>query len=186
MLEPSQRFRDNTSELAKQIGAVTGTSPLKIENLIRGYTGSLGVALAQAFNLALPTAEGPEKAAKRLSETPVVGPLFQPNDAGGIVSAVYDRMIELQQVKSTFNDMVRDGRMAEARAYLQDNADKMAGAAIAGNLQEQMAAVTKAMNAIRASSMSPDEKREQLDKMQRLRIKLAEVGREVLGKTTPR
>ena len=102
------------------------------------------------------------------------------------MSAVYDRMTELQQVKSTFNDMVRDGRMAEARAYLQDNADKMAGAAIAGNLQEQMAAVTKAMNAIRASSMSPDEKREQLDKMQRLRIKLAAVGREVLGKTTPR
>ena len=160
MLEPSQRFRDNTSELAKQIGAITGTSPLKIENLIRGYTGSLGVALAQAFNLALPSAGGPEKAAKRLSETPVIGPLFQPNDAGGIVSAVYDRMTELKQVKSTFDDMVRDGRMAEARGYLQENADKLAGAAIAGNLQEQLTAVTKAMNAIRASNLTPDEKRD--------------------------
>lgn len=184
MREAASRYRDNTSELAKQIGAMTGTSPLKIENLIRGYTGGMGIALAQAFNLAMPDT-GPEKAVRRLSDTPVVGPLFQPNDAGGIISATYDRINELKQMQNTFKDLVKDGRTAEARAYLQENAEKLAAAAVAGNVQTQLQKVTQAMNAIKASGLTPEEKREQLDKLQKLRIRIAEIGRGAIEKTIP-
>jgi hypothetical protein len=41
------------------------------------------------------------------------------------------------------------------------------------------------MNAIKASGMTPDKKREMLDKMQALRIKVAESIRGLLDKTTP-
>ena len=32
------RYRDNTSEIAKQLGAAFNISPIKVDNLIRGYT----------------------------------------------------------------------------------------------------------------------------------------------------
>ena len=47
------RYRDNTTEVAKMIGSVTGLagiSPISIDYLIRGYTGGLGIALIQMAN----------------------------------------------------------------------------------------------------------------------------------------
>jgi hypothetical protein len=177
---PEYRFRDNTSELAKGIGQLTGTSPLKIENLIRGYTGSMGTALAQSLNFAMPTEGTPDKAAKRLSDAAVIGPLFQPNDAGGIIGATYDRVTEIQQVQKTYNDMMQQGRAAEARAFMQERSEELAKAAIAGNVQQQLGSITKAMNAIKASNMTPEEKREQVDKLQKLRIEIAKNARSLL------
>jgi hypothetical protein len=167
------RFRDNTSELAKQIGAMTGTSPIKVDNLIRGYTGSMGVAMVQAFNFAMPTAGTPEQAAKRLSDAPVIGPLFQPENASGIAGAVYDRMTEINEVKRTYDKLIKDGRRAEANSFLQQNVEEYSKAAFAGNIQAQMNKITQAMNAVKASAMPPAEKREQLETLQNIRIQIA-------------
>ena len=179
------RFRDNTSEAAKMLGKAMGVSPIKVENLIRGYTGGMGVALMQSLNLAMPTSGSPEQAAKRLSDAAVIGPLFQPADAGGIVNATYERVNELLQYKKTFDDMVKDGRMADAKAFIQEHANEMAGSAVAGNAQQQLGKITQAINAVKASSLSPEQKREQLDKLQAIRIKIASSMRGVLDKTTP-
>lgn len=178
------RFRDNTSEAAKMIGAATGVSPIKLENLIRGYTGGMGVALMQSLNMAMPTSGSPEQAAKRLSDAAVIGPLFQPADAGGIVNATYERINEVMQYKKTFDDMVKDGRMADAKAFIQEHANEMAASAVAGNAQQQLGKITQAMSAVKASGLSPEQKREQLDKLQAIRIKLASGMRGALDKTT--
>ena len=180
MQQAQYRYRDNTSEFAKQVGAMTGTSPIKIENLIRGYTGGMGVALAQSLNFAMPTSGTPEQATKRLSDTPVIGPLFQPEDAGGIVGAVYDRIQTLTELKRTYEGLLKSGQGAEAREFLQRNADDYAKTAVAGNVQQQLTKITQAANAIKASNMTPDEKRKALDDLQQLRIRIASSVREVL------
>jgi hypothetical protein len=41
------------------------------------------------------------------------------------------------------------------------------------------------MNAVKASSMTPDEKRATLDRLQKLRIRIADTMRGVLDKTAP-
>lgn len=184
-LLPEFRFRDNTSEIAKQIGSIMGVSPIKIENLVRGYTGTMGVAFTQAVSMAMPTGGSPEQATKRLSDTPIIGSMFQPNDAGGIVNATYDRMEHLIQVKKSYDDMIKDGRIAEARGFMQENMQEIIGGMVSGNAKAQLTKVTQAMNAIKASGMTPDKKREMLDKMQALRIKIAESIRGMLDKTTP-
>ena len=121
---------------------------------------------------------------KRLSDAAVIGPLFQPADAGGIVNATYERINEVLQYKKTFDDMVKDGRMADAKAFIQEHANEMAASAVAGNAQQQLGKITQAMNAVKASGLSPEQKREQLDKLQAIRIKLASGMRGALDKTT--
>ena len=42
------QYTNSTSEVSKAIGKATGLSPVKIDNTIRGYTGTMGMFLAQA------------------------------------------------------------------------------------------------------------------------------------------
>jgi len=177
---PQYRYNDTTSEIAKRLGSALGYSPIKIDNLIRGYTGTLGTALAQAVSMSMPD-QGPEKTAKRLTEMPVIGAMFQPLDAGGQVAALYDRLIEIQQTKKSFDDLINKGQRQEAMALLQKRTNEIAQSSIAGNAQAQLNNIAKAMNAIKASSMPPDEKREQLDKLQQVRINYAKAIRGVVG-----
>ena len=181
--EPGTRYRENTSELAKQVGEITGVSPIKLEYLISSYTGSMGLALLQTLNFAMP-AEGPEKAFKRLSEQPLVGTLFQPNDAGGIINATYERMNEVNQVKATFDNYVKTNQMDKARSYYKENVEKLAQASLAGSFREKMGELTSYEKAVRDSSRTASEKREMLDRVRQLKIRLATSAREAFDRTT--
>jgi len=179
------RYRDSTSELAKGLGAITGTSPIKLENLIRGYTGTMGIAFTQAISAASP-GNGVPAPTKKMSEMPVIGAAFQPEDAGGMVSDMYDHMSRAREVQKTYNQLVKEGNGAEARQYLQENVNMLATKTMTGNLQETMGKLKKAEMAIKASSLTPDEKRARLDEIQKMRIQIASNVRGVYEKTTPR
>ena len=173
MSEPGFRYREGTSELARQVGELTGFSPIKMEFLIRGYTGSMGMALLQALSAPFGSS-GPESATKRLSDLPVVGTLFQPNDASGIIDATYERMKKVNQVKETYEGLLEKGRTADAQKYIAERMDEMALASVAGSFKEYMGQITEFERNIRASNMTPDQKREKLDQARQMKIKLAE------------
>jgi hypothetical protein len=56
---------------------------------------------------------------------------------------------------------------------------------MAGNAAQQMAVLTKTEAAIKASDMDPDQKREQLDKIRQIKIKLATSVRGAFDRTKP-
>jgi hypothetical protein len=179
-LLPEFRYRDNTSDLAKEIGEHAGVSPLKVEHLIRGYTASMGLALVQALSFS----SGPEKAARRTSDMPVFGPLFQPNDAQGIINNVYQRVQHLEQVKKTFDDMVAKGDGAAARAFIQENMTELVQADAAGDFKKIMGELSAMEKAVKADPKMPaDEKRRLLDMLRQRKIETAKTVRAFLDKT---
>lgn len=183
-LMPEYRQRDNTSEVSKELGAMLGVSPIMLDHLIRGYTAGMGLALVQSLGLAWPN-DGPEAAVRRMSDMPVIGPFFQPNDAQGIVSSVYDKMNEVKQVKKTFDDMVANGRRSDAQEFLKANMDKLVQAEVAGNFMTVMGELTKAEVAIKNSTQhTPQEKREILDRIRAARIQMAKSVREMAAAKT--
>jgi hypothetical protein len=186
-LEPGQRARGTTTELARLIGEKVNVSPIKIDALISGYFSTTGLALADALSLALPTPERPVEATKRLSEMRVIGSLFQPKDASGIINATYDRMKDVREVKATYDDLLKKGRPADAQRYLQENMEDYALASTEGSFSNYMQKIAKYEQAVRASStMTPDEKREALDQYKQLKIRFATTVREAADKTAPR
>jgi hypothetical protein len=46
-LPTEMRYNSNTTELSKAIGKASGLSPVKLDNTIRGYTGTMGMLVAQ-------------------------------------------------------------------------------------------------------------------------------------------
>ena len=182
-LEPGQRYRENTTELAKLVGKMINVSPIKVDHLIQGYLSATGLALVDALSFAIPTEAGPEGPTKRLSEMRLVGSLFQPKDASGIINATYDRLQEAAQVKATYQDMIAKGRVNEAQRYLQENLQAYAESGLQTSFKSYMQNLMKSEQAIRASDMPPDEKRRILDDLKQQKIAFAKTVREQADRT---
>jgi hypothetical protein len=182
-LLPEEQYRVNTTDAAKLVGSTLGVSPIKIEALVNGYTGTMGLAFLQAISLGVPVKETPEKAVRRLSEYPIIGGAFQPNDAGGIINSVYERMNEVLQVKNTVNKLLEEGKVQEAEALITKRGTEYMQSELANTFKTNMNMLTKAERAIAASDMTGEAKREQLDNIRKMKIGLANTTREISDKT---
>jgi hypothetical protein len=175
--EPGERYTERTSEIAKLIGGTLNISPVKLEYLIRGYTGSLPLAIASLSNPILrssDTGEQPESRGLLSSETPLVGSFFQAKDAGGLINKAYKDMNEIVQTKETYDKMVEEGREKEADEYATANADMLGMGTMAGSFRKKMGELTKAERNVRAATnMSGAQKRAELDAIRQDKIQLA-------------
>jgi hypothetical protein len=177
-LLPEAQYRENTTEIAKLLGSSVGASPIKIEELVKGYTGTMGLAFLQAVSSPFSSAGSPEKAFKRLSEMPVVGSAFQPNDAGAIINDAYERMNKFAAVGDTINSYVERGEMAKARELMETRSKEYMLSEMASEFTNQMRELSQYERAIRASDLTPQEKRAQLDAVRQVKIRLAETVRQ--------
>ena len=175
-LEPGERYDQRTTEVAKMLGGILGVSPNKIDYLIRGYTGSLPLAIASVANPILRGGKGeqPESRGLLSSETPLIGSFFQPIDANGLVNKAYKDMEEVVRAKATYDKMIEEGREEEADAYVNANADVIGMASFAGRFRQKMGELTKKERQVRADEvMSASQKRAELDAIRQDKIALA-------------
>jgi len=113
----------------------------------------------------------------RVSEMPLVGGLFQPNDAGRVINEAFDAVKEIQQKQGTYKKLLEEGKIQEAQDYVKKNISDVGMASYAGSFRQQMGELTKTERAIKslpASQMSPSEKRKQLDELRDLKIQMAQ------------
>lgn len=178
---PEYQYTERTSEIAKDLGQFFGMSPAILENTIRGYMSGTGLAIMQAASMAYGDTGGPERATRRMSELPLIGALFQPNDGLALVNNVYDRLKEIEQVKTTFDNLVKTGERAEAERFLQEHLNTLTMADTAGNAKQMLNRLVQMERAVKASDLSGAEKADQLKELRRVKIELAGSMREVLG-----
>jgi hypothetical protein len=183
--EPGERYEDRTSELAKFVGGALNISPVKMEYLIKGYFGSIPLAVASMANPIIRSGESGEKPESRgmlSSDTPLLGTFFQPVDAGGLINKAYKDMDEITTMTQTYKKMVKENRLSEAEAYLDMNADVIAMGSMAGRFRKQMGDLTNLERAIRSDpDMSAGEKRKELDEIKQLKIETAKYFSSVRG-----
>lgn len=198
---PSERMRDSTTEASKLLAQLTGSeeirkltgregiSAISLDHLIRGYTGSLGIALVQMANPLLNTevsADVPQPT-KPLSKEPFIGGLFQPVQGRGTLDEAYNQMEYVQQVKGTFDDMVAKGRVAEARAFMQEHIAEMALVSVSGAVQKQLGELAKQERIIRsAPKLSTERKDELLERLDQIKTKIARGSMAVYERTKDR
>ena len=179
-LDKAQQFRDKTPEVLKAAGPALemfNLSPAQVEHVIRGYTGSIGVGLLSVLNPLLSSGKEAGPVEKPLSELPILGAFFQPNDAGRVINDAYDTAEELMRRQATYKKLITDGEYEKAQKYLKENMVGVSLASYAGSFRQQMGEITKTERAIKAlpeSSMSAEEKRERLLELKQLKNRLAE------------
>jgi hypothetical protein len=176
---PSERYRESTTEVSKLLGQVTGkvgVSPITLDYLMRGYTGPLGIAVVQLANPLLNTeAEAAiAKPSMKASKLPFIGGIFQPVEGRGTLDEAYAEMVEIQQVKGTYNRLVSEGRRAEANAFAQDYATKLSMASTSGFVQKQLGEfAAQERRVIAHPTMSQEEKDKRLEQLDKAKLTYA-------------
>jgi hypothetical protein len=188
----TDRYRDSSTEVSKLLGSVTGNvglSPIKIDYLIRGYTGGLGIALVQLANPLLNTeAEaGVEKPSMKPSKIPFIGGLFQPVEGRGTLDSAYDKMLEIQQVKGTYNKLIESGKRAEAQAFAQQYSNQLALASTSGSVQKALGEMSKQERFIRNNpKLTTEQKDAALERLDKMKVAYARQFISLADRTTPR
>jgi hypothetical protein len=186
---PGERSRDTTTELAKALGSITGDAgltPIKIDYLIRGYTGGLGVALASMANPILNTeVSAVEKPTMKTSKMPFIGGLFQPVEGRGTLDAAYERMLEIQQAQGTFDRLVDTGKAEEARAFMERYANKLAAASLSSSIQKDLGDFATLRRQVLDSNKTTAEKDVLLKRIDNAQYQLASKFLSFTGETRP-
>jgi hypothetical protein len=182
-LLPEAQFRENTTEIAKAYGSLVGASPVKVEEFIKGYTGTMGLAFLQVVSSPFSSEGSPEKTYKRLSERAVIGGAFQPNDAGEIINSTFARMNEFAKVKQTVDDYIERGEKSKALELIETRGREYMLGEISGDFTKQIGELTQYERAVRASTLTPEEKRERLAEIRQMKIKLSSMVRAAVDRT---
>ena len=178
-VDPNEQFNQNTSEISKLIGSVTGQipvigkylSPVMLDYAVRGYLGSVPLAVASLTNPVFSSEVRPEKKA---SEMPLFGSFFQSNDAGGIINRAYKDVEDVQKAKKTYTKLEEEGRDKEASDYADAKADLLGMASMAGRFVKKMGQLTADEREIRSDpNMSAGDKRKALDEIRKEKIETA-------------
>ena len=172
-LAPQYQYNSSTSELARKLGKELDYSPAKIENFIRGYTGTMGSYAMMMIDSALSVEGDSVRATKRMEQLPVIKRFFAGDS--GTISAYYDLKDEVDTVVRTVNDLQRGGKAEDLKEYLEENKKLYNLKGYVGVLDKSMKKLSEANRMIADSkTMTADEKREAIDRIHDAQIKLTE------------
>jgi hypothetical protein len=172
---PEDRFNAATTEVAKAMGKVLPLSPVQIEHLARGYFGTAPLALmsvASGFMREEGKGEAPER---RLSETPILGTVFQRKYGGADADTMYAFAKEATQRASSLADLRKTGTPEEYREYLASHRAEIAMAPMARNFETLMGRIRTQENVVRnRKDLSSEEKRARLDQLDKAKQDVAD------------
>jgi hypothetical protein len=171
-LEAKYQVGSSTSILAKEIGEATNTSPVKVDNLIKGYTGTLGTYAAMMLDSVMRGEGDPTKASLKLEQMPVFKRFFSPSEGTGTISAYYDLKNAVETSTRTINFLERTGNTEDLQEYMTGKGGKLqAIKPYIQTLDKDMTMLRDTRKMVMMSQMEPDAKRAVLDN-----IRSAEVG----------
>jgi hypothetical protein len=166
MEDVAPRFQatTGTSLLAKEIGEATNQSPIKIDNLIRGYTGTLGTYAVMMIDSIMRGEGDPTKATMKAEQLPVIKRFFASEKGTGTVSSYYDLKQQVEEATRTINYLERTAKPEDLKAYYEEKGAKlMAIKPLIQAMDKQMKDLRETRQAVLISKMDPDRKREVLD-----------------------
>ena len=113
------------------------------------------------------------KPGQKLPDFPVLGGLFQPKDATGIINAAYKTAEQMQNAQRTYNRLKVEAP-DEAKEFYKESRTDIEGARAAGRFRQRMGEYTKQERMIRArKDLTSDEKSERLEKIRQEKIEYA-------------
>ena len=177
---PAYQVGPGTSRLAQGIGEVTKglpsylqLSPLKVDQLINGYTGTMGMYMVDLMDAIYDTHSDSPKPSKRFEQLPVFKRFLVDPESRGQVSSYYDLKHSVDEATRTENLLQRTMNFEEYGKYMKDNVKMLAVKDYILDLNKTMTEFNQMKVMIRSSNMSADAKRDALLNIGRAENQLA-------------
>jgi hypothetical protein len=159
---PEYQVGANTSKVAQEIGMATGMSPIKLEYVYKGYTGTMGMYALDVLDASITSLmpnSGVQRASKRFEQMPVIKRFFADPEARGKITAYYDLKNSVDSVVRTINFLEKSNDPSIAD-YAQKNAMLYAAKDFINDLNKEMQDLQDQANMIRSADIPADQKRD--------------------------
>tara|TARA_R110000824_G_scaffold33602_10_gene107684 strand:- start:267 stop:2084 length:1818 start_codon:yes stop_codon:yes gene_type:complete len=157
-LEPWEQKRPTTNEFASLIGKAFNVSPINVEHIIRGYTGTVGSYGMFMMDMAMREVVNKPRPEMRADQWLIARRFLQTEHGGGPMAEFYDFKNAVERVVYTLNKMRIEGRSKEALEYARDNRDVIALSNRKNYLARAADTIRKQRQQIYLSDDSPQEK----------------------------
>jgi len=179
---PQFQERSGTSEWAKKLSAAISEfapekmklSPIQIDYLLSGYTGTMGAYAGLLVDSIINTAEGKTKPSMSIEQTPVLKRFFASDKSGGTMTAFYDLKEQVDEVTRTSKLLLERGNVDDYRSYMQEKGKLLALKPLTENIDTKLSELRKLRNMVNFSKMGSDEKRQTLDNIRMAEIRMTE------------
>jgi len=167
-LPPAMRYRPYTTEAAKKLGALINVSPVKIENWVNGWSGTLGRESMRYLNPLLRDQNIPEVSRSWYETTPAIKGFIarEPLGSGSkYTDKFYNNMEDILQADAGFK-VLRNQDREEAGKYRREHIVEIGFAKLARKYATRLSDIRKAIGfVINNKSMAPERKKEKIDEM---------------------
>lgn len=163
------QYQPTTSETARVLGGALGLAPVRLESLVRSYTGNLGSYILDASDMAVRYGgDYPNEPRLRVEDLPVVQRFFrdEPAVASKWLTEFYDQHTQIDQVWSGIREARRRGEVDTAMRLRTDNAELLKLKPQFDAMYKTITTINKAIRAAYVNrSLSPVAMRERIDQL---------------------
>jgi hypothetical protein len=164
-LEPKYQIGPNTSITAQKLGDLFDHSPLKIDNMIRGYFGAVGSYSTDLLDLIMDTQNDSPKASKRVEQMAFLKRFMVDKEARGNITAYYALKDQVQKSVNTMNYLEKSGNTEEFSKYVTENQALLANKDYINNLEKAMKSFREMRKQFNGMNVSGDEKLKMLTEL---------------------
>jgi hypothetical protein len=167
-IEPEFQVGPSTSNFAKLLAQNLGLSPMKVDHIIKGYTGTIGMYAIDTIDIVMDQFGDSPKPSKRFEQLPVIKRFASDPEARGFVTQYYELKDAVDTTVRTMNLLEKTDQPEEYTEYLIKNQGTLAFKDYVRDTEKTMTDLREMRVAIRASTMTADEKRDSLLEISRV------------------
>ena len=159
-VDPEFQVGPGTSAMAQFVGKTLGLSPMKVDHMLKGYTGTMGMYAIDVMDSVMDQFGDSPKPSKRFEQMPVIKRFALDPEARGSVTNYYELKDSVDTAVRTMNLLERSAKPKEFAEYLQKNVGVLAVKDYVADLEKSMKDLRDMKRTIQGSPMKSDEKRD--------------------------
>ena len=156
---PEFQVGPGTSKVAEMLGRQLGMSPVKIDHILKGYTGTMGIYMVDATDLVMEQFGDSAKANKRFEQLPIIKRFAVDPEARGTVTAYYELKDAVDTFTRTSNLLEKTSKPEDFVKYVQKNAGVLGVKDYVLDLEKEMKELREMRRTITSSSMDGEQKK---------------------------
>ena len=154
-LDPTAQFEPWTSETLQILGQATGNSPKRMESLMRGYFGTMGMYLLGVSDFATRNLFAlPEHPEKSIEEYPILKSFYRGSEAGRYTrytTEMYELLRELNQAHYAILKFREEGNEGAIARLQEEHGDKFKYRKMLNKRQRDLSKLNKKLRKIHMS-----------------------------------
>ena len=169
-IRPGLQVGPGTTQIAETVGKALNVSPIKIDHIIQGYTGTMGMYMVNTIDAIFDAMSDKQKPSLRIEQYPILKRFMIDSEAKGSVSAYFELKKAVDETVRTVNALEAGGQGEELANFIEgkhrlfglENASLLGARGFITDMDAKMKPLLENARKIRASEMDPDDKRDQL------------------------